>query len=156
MNLIPISQLHDGPIKLGPFVSPAGAELTSLTITQSDVLISKNHGPFVQKQNATDASHDQNGFYDVPTATKDWEVTGIVTVSVNMTGAVPFSQQFLVLPAFIHDQLLVGEWPVWIIEMLDTLIHRAGVPASEGGLASDIAQSKGDQSFTVTDTRQST
>lgn len=55
-------------VKMGPFLDETDGKTaeTGLTIAQADVRLSKNGGDFAQKNDAAGATHDENGWYDVP------------------------------------------------------------------------------------------
>ena len=87
-----------GTVKMGPFVSDADAKtpLTYLSIVQSDVKISKNNGPFAQKSDATTATHDENGWYDIPVNGDDIASGGSMVISIAKSGALPVWRKFSV------------------------------------------------------------
>jgi len=88
-----------GTVKMGPFVSDADAKtpLTNLSIVQSDVKISKNNGPFAQKSDATTATHDENGWYDIPVNGDDiLSNGGSIVISIAKSGALPVWRKFSV------------------------------------------------------------
>ena len=87
-----------GTVKMGPFVSDADAKtpLTNLSIVQSDVKISKNNGPFAQKSDATTATHDENGWYDIPVNGDDIASGGSMVISIAKSGALPVWRKFSV------------------------------------------------------------
>lgn len=97
-------------IALGPFVDSTDgftAE-TALTISQADVRLKKNANNWGQKSEATSATHEENGWYEVKLDTTDTNTLGILVVAVNETGALPVWREFLVLPANIYDSLVSG------------------------------------------------
>lgn len=102
---IPLKQSTAATIKLGPFVDTDGAAVTSLTISQADIRLSKNGGDFTQTNNATGATHDENGFYDVPLDTTDTATLGRLTVAVTESGALPVWAECEVMPANVWDSL---------------------------------------------------
>lgn len=92
-------------IKLGPFVDSTDgftAE-TALTITQSEVRLSKNGGDIAQKSETTAAAHDEIGYYDILLNTTDTDTLGPLLVAVNETGALPVWQTFMVVSANVWD-----------------------------------------------------
>jgi hypothetical protein len=78
-------------VKLGPFVDDTDGVTaeTGLTIAQADIRVSKNGGAFAQTNNATGATHDENGFYGVPLDTTDTGTLGTLRVAVSESGALP-------------------------------------------------------------------
>ncbi len=93
--------------KAGPFVdSTDGATAeTALTIAQADIRLSKAGGDFAQTNNAAGATHDENGYYDVPLNTNDTATLGSLKVSITKTGALPVWETFMVAPATVWDSL---------------------------------------------------
>jgi hypothetical protein len=100
-------------IGLGPFVDSTDgftAE-TALTIAQADVRLKKNGGAWAQKNQASSATHEENGWYEVSLDTTDTNTLGLLVVAVNETGALPVWQRFTVVPANVYDALVSGtEW----------------------------------------------
>lgn len=100
-------------IGLGPFVDNTDgftAE-TALTIAQADVRLKKNAGAWAQKNQASSATHEENGWYEVSLDSTDTNTLGILIVAVNETGALPVWKEFLVVPANVYDSLVSGvEW----------------------------------------------
>lgn len=94
----------------GPFVDSTDGYTpeTGLTISQADVRLSKNGGAFAQKNDATAASHDENGWYNVPLNTTDTNTLGSLIIAVNESGALPVWREFQVLPANVYDSLYTG------------------------------------------------
>lgn len=94
-------------VKLGPFVDDADGvtALTALTISQADIRLSKNGGDIAQTNNATGATHDELGYYDVPLDTTDTATLGALRVLVSESGALPVWADFMVVPANVWDSL---------------------------------------------------
>jgi len=97
-------------IKLGPFVNSTDGVTpeTALTISQADIRLSKNGGDFAQTNNVAGATHDENGYYDVPLDTTDTNTLGRLIVAVNESGALPVWQELTVLVANVFDSLISG------------------------------------------------
>lgn len=108
--VIPLRQSTAVTVKIGPFVDDADGKTaeTSLSITQSDIRLSKNGGSFAQTNNATGATHDENGYYDVPLDTMDTATLGSLKVAVGFSGALPVWENFQVLDANTYDSLYGG------------------------------------------------
>jgi hypothetical protein len=94
-------------VKVGPFVDDADGFtlMTGLTITQPDVLLSKNGGTLTQKNAAQTLSHDANGFYTVNLDTTDTSTPGSLVLSINESGALPVWLHCMVMPANVWDSL---------------------------------------------------
>ncbi len=94
-------------VLLGPFVDEDDGKTaeTGLTITQGDVLLSKNGATLTQKENAAGPAHDSLGYYACSLAANDTSDVGRLTVAVHESGALPIRQQYIVLPAQIWNSL---------------------------------------------------
>jgi len=98
-------------IKFGPFVDSANgvSAETGLTIAQANIRLSKNGGDIAQTHNAAGATHDENGYYDVPLDTTDTNTLGTLSVSSSMSGALPVWQNFMVVPTNVWDSLFASD-----------------------------------------------
>ena len=97
-------------IRIGPFVDDSDGKTaeTGLTISQADVRLSKNGAAAAQKNDATSATHDENGYYRVPLDTTDTNTEGTLDVCVSEAGALPVIAKFTVLPAEVYDSFVAG------------------------------------------------
>ncbi len=97
-------------IRIGPFVDDTDGKTaeTALTIAQADVRLSKGGAAAAQKNDATSATHDENGYYRVPLDTTDTNTEGTLDVCVSEAGALPVIAKFTVLPAAVYDSLIAG------------------------------------------------
>ena len=102
-----IKQSTASTIKLGPFLDDTDGKTpeTGLTISQADIRISKNGGAFAQSNNTAGATHNENGYYDVPLNTTDTNTLGTLRVAVSKSGALPVWQDFMVVPANVWDSM---------------------------------------------------
>ena len=103
MNIL--KQSTAATIKLGPFVDDTDGKTaeTALTIGQADIRLSKNGGDIAQTNNATGATHDELGYYDIPLDTTDTGTLGRLRVLVSKAGALPVWQDFVVVTANVFD-----------------------------------------------------
>jgi hypothetical protein len=94
-------------VKIGPFVDTADGftAVTALTIAQADIRLTKNGAAFAQTNNATGATHDENGYYGVPLDATDTATLGTLRVAINKGGALPVWQDFMVVPANVWDSM---------------------------------------------------
>ena len=107
-------------LKIGPFVDEDDGKTaeTALTISQADVVLSKNGGAFAQKNESTSCTHDTKGYYGCPIDTTDTNTLGLLIVAVHESGALPVRHDYLVVPANIFDsyfstdliQVDVAQW----------------------------------------------
>lgn len=130
-------------VKIGPFVDSGDGVTaeTSLTISQADIRISKNGGAFAQTNNATGATHDENGYYGVPLDTTDTNTLGRLKVCVSESGALPVWADYMVLPANVWDSLFGSDkLQVDVAEWLGTA---AATPTVAGVPEVDVTHWKG-------------
>ena len=102
-----IKQSTASTVKLGPFLDDTDGKTpeTGLTISQADIRISKNGGAFAQSNNTAGATHNENGYYDVPLNTTDTNTLGTFRVAVSKSGALPVWEDFMVVPANVWDSM---------------------------------------------------
>jgi hypothetical protein len=102
-----IKQSTAATIKLGPFLDDTDGKTpeTGLTISQADIRLSKNGGAFAQSNNTAGATHNENGYYDVPLNTTDTNTLGTLRVAVSESGALPVWQDLMVVPANVWDSM---------------------------------------------------
>lgn len=92
-------------VMIGPFVDSTDGVTpeTALTISQADIRISKNGGAFAQTNNATGATHAENGWYSVPLDTTDTSTSGRLQVVVAEAGALQVFATFTVVEEQVYD-----------------------------------------------------
>lgn len=105
-----LKQSTAADIALGPFVDSTDGVTaeTALTIAQADVRLKKGGGAWAQKNDATSATHEENGWYEVALNSTDTNTLGPLMVAVNETGALPVYREFMVVPANVYDSLVAG------------------------------------------------
>lgn len=132
-------------IVLGPFVDDTDGKTaeTALTITQTDIRLSKNAGVYAQKNDTGSATHMENGHYAVTLNTTDTNTLGHLRIAVNETGALPVWRDYLILPANIYDSLLnTDKLQVHAVEIDNNLITAAAIATGAidaDALAADAA-----------------
>ena len=94
-------------VVLGPFVDDTDGKTaeTALSVSQSDVRLSKNGDTFAQKNNATSCSHMENGYYSCPLSTTDTNTLGTLRVAVSEAGALPVWSDFMIVAGQVWDSL---------------------------------------------------
>ncbi|MCK9571399.1 DNRLRE domain-containing protein [Candidatus Pacearchaeota archaeon] len=97
-------------LQIGPFLDTTdGFSLEAgLTISQGDVKLSKAGGVQAQKNEASAASYDANGFYQVALDATDTNTVGQLDVSVVETGALPVCHSYTVVPQQVYDSIIAG------------------------------------------------
>lgn len=103
--MIELRQGTIATVNIGPFVdqTDGNTEEVALTITQADVLLSKNGGAFTQKTEATSATHDDGGYYQVALDTTDTGTLGSLKLKVHMSGALYVFDEFMVVSQDYYD-----------------------------------------------------
>ncbi len=92
---------------IGPFVDTTGAAATGLTLSQTDIVISKGGSTtYAAKNDATAATHRNGGVYSVPLDSTDTNTLGALTITVNESGALPLRDVWTVVPANVYDSLV--------------------------------------------------
>lgn len=130
MNIL--KQSTAATIKLGPFVDDTDGKTaeTALTIGQADIRLSKNGGDIAQTNNATGATHDELGYYDIPLDTTDTGTLGRLRVLVSKAGALPVWQDFVVVTANVYDSMFsTDKLDVAVVEMATDVLTAAAVKA---------------------------
>jgi len=86
-------------VLIGPFIDDTDGKTaeTGLTISQADVLLSKNGQALAQKNNANAATHDAQGYYNCELSAIDMNTEGSLTLVVNEAGALPVRCDFMVM-----------------------------------------------------------
>lgn len=102
-------------VKFGPFVDSTDGITpeTGLTIQKANVRVSKNGGNMAaasSDQGASDAGapHDEIGVYDGAFNTTDTNTLGRLRIDIQMSGAVPWWDEWLVVPALVYDSMVTG------------------------------------------------
>ena len=137
-----LKQSTAATVPLGPALDSTDGNTTeeALTISQADIRLSKNGGAFAQTNNATGATHDENGWYGIPLDTTDTNTLGRLDVAVHESGALAMWKEFMVVPANVYDAL-VGDSDVLQVhatEISNDLITAAAIATDAIG-ATEIA-----------------
>lgn len=108
--MIPLRQSTALNLILGPFVDSTDGftAKTALTIAQADVRLTKANGSYAQKNDATSATHLENGEYSVPLNSTDTNTLGRLKVMVQKSGALPVWLECWVYQANVFDSLYAG------------------------------------------------
>jgi hypothetical protein len=103
-----VEQSQTETLKLGPFLDETDGitQEPGLTITQSDVRISKASGAFAQKNESSSCTHDEAGWYDCDFDATDTNTAGSLLINIHVSGALAVWEEYLVLPSNTYDSLL--------------------------------------------------
>lgn len=146
-----LKQSTAATVKIGPFVDSTDGVTAedALTISQADIRLSKNGGAFAQTNNATGATHDENGWYGVPLDTTDTGTLGTLIVAVAESGALPVWAEYMVIPANAYDSLVLGT-DVLTADVTQWLGTAAATPTTAGVPEVDITHIAGSAVSTTT------
>lgn len=81
---------------------------TALTLSQSDIRLSKAGGAFAQKNESSSCTHMENGYYAIALNTTDTNTLGILELAIAESGAAPVERSYTVLSANAYDSLISG------------------------------------------------
>lgn len=105
-----LKQSTSATVLIGPFLDDADGKTaeTALTISQADVLLSKNGGALAQKNDTNSATHDASGYYACALNSTDTGTLGRLRLCVSESGALPVWHTFTILPANVYDSIIGG------------------------------------------------
>jgi hypothetical protein len=105
-----LKQSTTATIQLGPFLDEDDGKTaeTGLTISSTDVYLSKNGAAFANPNDTNAASHDSGGWYRKQLDGTDTGTLGRLLVRVHESGALPVWREFLVVSANVYDSLVAG------------------------------------------------
>lgn len=97
-------------IQLGPFLDDTDGVTaeTGLTVSSTDVYLSKAGAAFANPNDTNAATHDRAGWYRKQLNTTDTNTLGRFIVEVQESGALPVWREFVVVPANVFDSLVGG------------------------------------------------
>jgi len=124
----------------GPFVDDTDGKTAepALTIAQVDIRLSKNGGDPAQSHNGAGATHNENGYYDVPFDTTDTNTLGTLKAMVRVTGALPVWETFMVVAANVWDSFFGADrLQVDVQELGASVVTAAALAADAGGEIAD-------------------
>lgn len=131
-------------IKVGPFVDNVDGFTAeaALTITNTEVLLSKNDGDWAAKNETTSLVHESNGWYRCLLNTTDTNTLGILRLQIAETGALPVFAEFMVVPAQVWDSLFGAD--VLQVDAIQLLGSAIATPTVAGVLEADVTHIGGD------------
>ena len=117
--------------RMGPFLDDTDGKTaeTGLTIEDSHVRVSKAGGNFIDKNESSNSSHDEAGFYIVVLDTTDTNAVGELLIAAHISGALPVFVTFQVVEEAIYDAFYAGS---------------ATLAASVASILADTAELQGD------------
>ena len=156
-KLLYLKQSTVATVKIGPFLDSTDGVTAEdgLTIEDSDVRLSKNGGNMAAKTEATNATHDELGYYDCPLDATDTNTLGRLQLMVSEAGALPVWHDYIVLDEDMYD-LLVGsgmvEGTITMQDALRLILAVCAGKSSGGGTATLIFRDTGDAADRITAT----
>ena len=96
--------------RMGPFLDDTDGKTaeTGLTIEDSHIRVSKAGANFIDKNETTNAAHDEAGFYVVILNTTDTNTVGELQIAIHMSGALPVFKTFQVVEEDIYAAIFAG------------------------------------------------
>jgi len=97
-------------VNVGPFIDDTTGKdaETGLTEHPADILLAKNGGNFGAKNEASNLTHDNLGWYHCPIDETDTNTLGRLQLHCHEAGFLPVFHEYTVLPANIFDSLISG------------------------------------------------
>jgi len=95
-------------VRFGPFldITDGVTEEVSLTLTQSEMRLSKDGGAFAQKSAAGNATHDSDGWYSTALSTTDTDTVGELILNVQQpANSLPVWLRWWVLEEEVYDDV---------------------------------------------------
>ena len=89
-------------INIGPVKDANGDPVTTATITQLEVRISKRGGNFANKAQGADCTHDEGGHYKCDLGPSDLDTPGRLEVYINDTTGISPTQEYTVLRSELY------------------------------------------------------
>ena len=96
--------------RMGPFLDDTDGKTaeTGLTIEDSHIRVSKAGANFIDKNETTNAAHDEAGFYVVILNTTDTNTVGELQIAIHISGALPVFKTFQVVEEDIYAAIFAG------------------------------------------------
>lgn len=95
-------------LKMGPFIASADfiTVQNTLTISASNVKLSKNGGAFAQKAEPSNVTNaDADGYYAIALSGVDVDTLGRLRAEVSLSGSLPVWDDFVILSQSVYDSL---------------------------------------------------
>ena len=111
--------------RMGPFLDDTDGKTaeTGLTIEDSHVRVSKAGGNFIDKNESSNSSHDEAGFYIVVLDTTDTNTVGELLIAAHISGALPVFVTFQVVEEAIYDALFAASADlITKVDAIDTVV----------------------------------
>ena len=120
--------------RFGPFVDDTDGKTaeTGLTIEDSHVRVSKAGGNFIDKNESSNSSHDEAGFYIVVLDATDTATVGELQIAAHISGALPVFKTFQVVEEAIYDAIFAASADlITKVDAIDTVVDAVLVDTGE-------------------------
>jgi len=99
-------------VMIGEFLDDTDGKTAEggLTLTNSDIYLSKNGGAYAAKNDVTSGSSDASlvGWYACNLDDTDTSASGILQLAVHVSGALPVWHSWMVVPTNVYDSAVAG------------------------------------------------
>jgi hypothetical protein len=96
-------------VYIGPFMNLDGSSVnTGLSLSQGDIFITRNGGPFFSLVDASAIVHSMLGYYRVPLGSTDLGSTGRLKLVCNKATALPVWDNWAVVTSKVYDSLITA------------------------------------------------
>lgn len=136
-----LKQSTSHTLRIGPFIDDTDGKTaeTGLTISNTDVRLSKNDGNFVSK-NSGGGTHDEIGWYSITLNATDTDTVGPMVLAVHKSGALPVWHEFMVVPANVYNAMVGSDkLQVDAVEVSGSTTAADNVEANIGNLDATVS-----------------
>jgi len=97
-------------VNIGPFIDDTDGKTAEVGLTEhpADILIAKNGGDFAAKNEASNCTHDNLGWYHCHIDATDTNTLGRLQLHCHEAGFLPVFHEYMVIPANVYDSLVLG------------------------------------------------
>jgi len=98
-------------VLIGPFLDDADGdtEETGLTLEDEHIFLSKNGQALTAKNDANNATHDNDGYYNCPLNATDTNTEGTLVLQVHVAGALSVRHEYNILSEAAWDSMFVAK-----------------------------------------------
>lgn len=97
-------------VNIGPFIDDTDGKTAEVGLTEhpADILLAKNGGDFAAKNEGSNCTHDNLGWYHCPLDGTDTNTLGRLQLHCHEAGFLPVFHEYTVLAANVFDALIGG------------------------------------------------
>jgi len=111
--------------RMGPFLDDSDGKTVEdgFTIEDAHIRVSKAGGNFIEKNESSNSSYDETGFYIVVLDTTDTNTVGELLIACHFSGALPVWKNFQVVEEAIYDALFAASADlITKVDAIDTVV----------------------------------